>query len=454
MPETVAVRSLERSHVPAGGVHGPNTGPTVLGVDTVASTDTEAAPDHAATSWAGGRNRRQRRRRRLRIAGVVSALLAFAGAVVLGAVISLDRSLTRVEVDGLAGGSPSDTADSELFDGGGEAAGTDPSDSSDLDVHIDRDADPVTVLVLGSDTREVLTEEERAELGTGMAWGERTEVVALVRLDDAAGELRMVNIPRDSLVTRCDGSRGRINAAYGIGERTEVGGVSCVVQSVAAWSGIDIDHAVKVDFRGFIDIVDAIGGVEMFIEEPLRDQRANLDLEAGCQMLDGADALAFARARSIDDDFGRISRQQRLLVELRDQVQENGVFAEPVRTLRLAEAIAGSMQVDSSLTLNRIRQLVMGHRGTLQEDLATRTVPGERATGTEAWLLEPDEQAAQELFTWLLEGDPEPEEVTGTPSEGGPAAGTTGHDQADADGDADEDEDADVPAGSQPQRCP
>ena len=419
-------------------------------MDTVASTDTEAAPDHAATSWAGGRNRRQRRRRTLRIAGVVTTLLAFAGAVVVGAVLSLDRSLTRVEVDGLADGTPPGTTESERADGGDAGAETDPSGTSDLDVHIDRDADPVTVLVLGSDTREVLTEEERAELGTGMAWGERTEVVALVRVDDAAGELRMVNIPRDSLVTRCDGSRGRINAAYGIGEGSEVGGVSCVVQSVTAWSGIDIDHAVKVDFRGFIDIVDAIGGVEMFIQEPLQDERANLDLEAGCQMLDGADALAFARARSIDDDFGRISRQQRLLVELRDQVQENGVFAEPVRTLRLAEAIAGSMQVDSSLTLNRIRQLVMGHRGTLQEDLVTRTVPGERATGTEAWLLEPDEQAAQELFTWLLEGDPPPEEEPDAPTAGAPADATTGDEAAEAD----EVDEEDVPAGSQPQRCP
>ena len=370
-------------------------------------------------------------------------LVAFASAVAIGTVLALDGSLTRVDVDGLAGGDPpgdGQTGGQSDPDTTGEV---DPSGAADVD--IERDADPITVLLLGSDTREVLTPEERRELGTGMAWGERTEVVALVRVDDAAGELRMVNIPRDSLITRCDGTRGRINAAYGIGERSSVGGMSCVVQSVAAWSGVDIDHAVKVDFRGFIDIVDAIGGVEMFLQEPIRDQRANLDLAEGCQVLDGADALAFARARSIDDDFGRISRQQRLLVELRDQVQENGVFAEPVRTLRLAEAIAGSMTVDSTLTLNRIRQLVMGHRTTLQQDLETRTVPGQRATGTEAWLLEPDEQAAQELFTWLLEGDPEPDE---------PEEREAADDDADDDAAADDAEDDDAPVGSQPQRCP
>ena len=383
---------------------------------------------------------------------MVAVLVAFAAAVVVGTLVALDDSLTRVEVEGLAGGDPPGDAETDVTgdDGAGEV---DPSGAADVD--IERDAEPVTVLLLGSDTREVLTPEERRELGTGMAWGERTEVVALARVDDAAGELRMVNIPRDSIITRCDGSRGRINAAYGIGERTDVGGMSCIVQSVSSWSGLDIDHAVKVDFRGFIDIVEAIGGVEMFLEEPLRDERANLDLEAGCQVLDGADALAFARARGLDDDFGRISRQQRLLVELRDQVQENGVFAEPVRTLRLAEAIAGSMEVDSSLTLNRIRQLVMGHRSTLQEDLATRTVPGERATGTEAWLLQPDEQAAQELFTWLLEGDPEPEEDPDTRAEDDTTDGPTEGGETDGSADqAEPDEDEDVPAGSQPQRCP
>ncbi len=415
------------------------------------STGTEATAGGAATSWAGGRNRRQRRRRAARIAGALAALAAFAGAVVLGAVISLDGSLTRVEVDGLAGGAPPGTAESALGEGDGDAAGSDPSDDPDADVHIERDAEPVTVLLLASDSREVLTPEERRELGTGMAWGERTEVVAVVRVDDAAEQLRMVNIPRDTVVTRCDGSRGRINAAYGIGEAIGVGGMSCAVQTVTDWSGLGIDHAVMIDFRGFVDAVDAIGGVEMFIEEPLRDARANLDLDAGCQVLDGADALAFARARGIDDDFGRISRQQRLLVELRDQVQENGVFAEPVRALRLAEAIASSMQIDSSLTLNRIRELVMGHRRTLQEELAARTVPGQQATGTEAWLLEPDEQAARELFTWLIEGEQDPEQESSGRTG---AAGSSGETSTGGTGDTPAQEEEDVPAGSQPQRCP
>ena len=396
----------------------------------------------------------------LRIFGGVGVVAAFTLAVLAGVVIALDQSLSRVEVQGLGGRGvandlPDDGSDDDL------------DHTSSLEVQLDDD-EPLTVLVLGSDSREVLTAQERAELGTGMVWGERTEVVALVRVDPGADELRMVNIPRDSVVTRCDGTRGRINAAHSIGERTSIGGVSCVVQTVSDWSGVSIDHAVMVDFRGFLEIVDAIGGIEMYIEEPMRDQRANLDLQAGCQVLDGAAALAFVRARGLDDDFGRISRQQRLLVEMRDQVSEDGVLSDPVRTLRFAEAVAASLQVDSTLTLNRIRRLVMDHRSSLQDPLEARTVPGTPDTSGEAWLLRPDEEAAAELFRWLLEGDPEPEEPSaaeedrqqrdGEPSEDGGASAT---DHADAGGeqaprstvDDEQPEDDDRPIGSRPQRC-
>jgi LCP family protein required for cell wall assembly len=412
--------------------------------------------------WTSSPRQRARIRQRLRVVGAVTAIIAFSLAVVAGAVFALDGSLTRVDVEGLRGASGGGR------DEGGSAAppGSDGGDGeaadlgASLDVEIDTDAEPITVLVLGSDTREVLTEEQQQELGTGMAWGERTEVVALVRIDAAADELRMVNIPRDSVVPRCDGTSGRINAAYGIGEESGVGGMSCVVQTVSAWSGVAIDHAVKVDFRGFLEIVDAIGGIELYIEEPMRDERANLDLQPGCQVLDGAQALAFARARHIDDDFGRISRQQRLLVEMRDQARENGVFSNPVRSLRFAEAVASSLQVDSSLTLNRIRQLVMEHTGTMQKPLDARTVPGTPDTSGEAWLLRPDEDAAAELFTWLLEGDTEAgddtaaddtaaDDTAATDPGSAPTGGADAGDSGDQGGAGDDEE----PIGSRPQRC-
>ncbi|MFO7777930.1 MAG: LCP family protein [Nitriliruptoraceae bacterium] len=431
------------------------------------------------TIWTSNPDRRARVRPRWHVLGSLVAIITFSIAVVSGAVLALDRSLTRVEVDGLGDASGDDGGGARAAPGAGDGSDgpestdhIDELDAEELDAEIDIDAEPLTVLLLGSDTREVLTAEEQQQLGTGAAWGERTEVVALLRIDAAADELRMVNIPRDSVVPRCNGTSGRINAAYGIGERSGAGGMSCVVQTVSRWSDVAIDHAVKVDFRGFLAIVEAIGGIELYIEEPMRDQRANLDLQPGCQVLDGAGALAFARARHLDNDFGRISRQQRLLVEMRDQARENGVFSNPVRTLRFAEAVAAALQVDDSLTLNRIRQLVMDHRGTLQQPLEARTVPGTADTSGEAWLLQPDEEAAAELFTWLLEGDADAEHTSRTAVDdssdagaGGRGGSSDGGDGGDGGGDGGDGggdggdggdgggDDENAPIGSDPRRC-
>jgi LCP family protein required for cell wall assembly len=341
--------------------------------------------------------------------GRTVALVAFAAvlvatAAVAGAVWWLDASVDRVGVDGLGEGGIGSPAD----------AGADP----DYDGLDEADARALTVLVLGSDSREVLTEEERRELGTGYAEGERTEVIALTRLDPRSDEVRVLSVPRDSLVRRCDGTAGRVNAAYGIGERDEEGaGLTCVVETLRGWLGVRIDHVVMVDFRGFVDIVDAVGGVEMYIEEPMQDQRANLDLDAGCQRLDGAQSLAFVRARHLDDDFGRMQRQQRFVAELRDELAAQGVLSDLPRLLRVAEATARAVELDDTLTIGRIQQLVRQHRATLQGDIDGRSIPGEieRINGMD--FLRPDETRAQQLARWLVTGRDVGELLEGT-SEG------------------------------------
>lgn len=408
-----------------------------------------------------------------RAAGI-AALVVLAGlAAALGLLVQLDRSVTRVEVGGLGqpgGGSSGSGAavapaggSGDLEDGDDPAAGVDGATSRsngsvgttdddattasaaptgdgtattgdgtatapgaqplppDVEVE-DTVGDPLTVLVVGSDSREVLTAEERRRLRTGDFWGERTEVIALVRLDPDASSVRLLNVARDTAVQRCDGTRGRVNAAHAIGERDGTGGLTCLVETLTSWSGLTIDHLVKVDFRGFIDIVDAIGGVEMELDTPLRDDKSGLDLPAGTVRLDGEDALSFVRARYLDDDFGRIARQQRFLREVQAEVRELGAFRDVGRLVRLAEATAGAVELDDSLTLWRLRALVLGHRDTVAQPLDARTVPGVPDTSTGAYLIEPNEQAAEELFTWLVTGEevgaaaPDAQRVPGHPA--------------------------------------
>jgi LCP family protein required for cell wall assembly len=322
------------------------------------------------------------------VAIVVLAALTAGALIVAGTIWWLDASVDRVGVAGLGEG------------GAGAGRGGDAGDDEEDEV----DPRALTVLVLGSDSRDVLTPEERRELGTGYAEGERTEVIALTRLDPTAGAVRVLSVPRDTLVQRCDGTSGRVNAAFTIGETAGIGGATCVVETLRDWLGVRIDHVVKVDFRGFVDIVDAVGGVEMLIEEPMQDQRANLDLQPGCQRLDGADALAFVRARHIDDDFGRMQRQQRFVTELRDELGDQGVLSDLPGLLRVAEATARAVELDDTLTIGRIQQLVRAHRETLRGDIEGRSIPGEIERIDGIAFLRVDEQRASELARWLVTG--------------------------------------------------
>lgn len=367
--------------------------------------------------------------------------------VMAGAIIAVDRSVDRVGVTGLGegpgGASDPDDGDADGNTSGGAAEGPTP--------------DPLTVLVLGSDSREMLSEEQRRELGTGDAWGERMETIALVRLDPAAERLRMLSVPRDTLLTRCDGSRGRVNAAYHVGNREGTGAMSCVVQTVSEWGGITIDHAVKVDFLGFVDIVDAVGGVPMTLAAPITDERANLDLPAGCTRLDGAEALAFVRARSIDSDFGRIARQQRFVDELRTEILELGLLSDLPRLYRTAMAMARAVELDDGLTLGRIRELTRQHRESLRSPVQGHSIPGRTEVSDGMAFLRVDERDVREAFRWLERGGEPPADAydaaIGEPDE--PPAGTVRPDPDDTgpgagNGDPDGDPSRDRP---QAPRC-
>ncbi len=343
------------------------------------------------------------------VLGVVGlVLVAIVG--VVATVLWIDGSIERSEVAGLGEDEgPEPDIERDVDD-------TDPEPLDDPDGHADEDLPSpaaLTILVLGSDARDVLTPEERRELSTGDAEGERTESIALVRLDPDAGSIRMLSIPRDTLITRCDGSRGRINAAYAIGEREGEGGMSCVVRTLTQWSGVTIDHVAKVDFRGFVDIVDRLGGVPIELDEPITDRDAGLDLPAGCNRLDGGEALAFVRARSIDDDYGRQARQHRLVEELRREIASIGMFDDPVRLVRTSEATARNLELDSSLTLNRIQQLARQHRETLRLPIEPESLPGEMDDSDGTAFLRVDEERAAELFEWLEAGPDDEEEPEG-----------------------------------------
>jgi LCP family protein required for cell wall assembly len=310
-------------------------------------------------SWGPAVERRARRRRWPK---VLAALLVLLLVVAVAFAWWASRQIDRVEVDGLAGSGR-----------------------------------PLHILVAGSDSREELTPEERRELGTGSADGERTDTIFIMSVD--RGEVALLAFPRDLWVTRCDGSTGRINAA------TAIGGPSCLAETVRDVSGIPIHHYLEMTFGGFRSVVDAVGGVELCLDEPISDRDAHIDLPAGCQVLDGADALGYVRVRKIDDDLMRIQRQQEFVRALASEVATPATLFNPVRLASLVRDTGDAVRVDEGMGPISMARIGWGARGIASGAMATHTVPVEpRITSGGAYVLDLQVAEAEQLFSAFRDG--------------------------------------------------
>ncbi|HSK98395.1 MAG TPA: LCP family protein [Euzebyales bacterium] len=226
------------------------------------------------------------------------------------------------------------------------------------------------VLVTGSDSRENLSADERRELTTGGdAGGERTDTIFVLSIQGS--KAAMLAFPRDLFVPRCDGTEGRINAA------TVIGGQECLVQTVSELSGLPIRHTIQIDFLGFRDVVDAVGGVEVCLDEALpADPKAGIgDLPEGCQTLDGREALGFVRTRQVGDDFGRIQRQQQFLGALAKEVAQPATVLNPIEFYGAAGAMGSALRADDGLSSLDLLRIGLGARGVANGQVAAETVP-------------------------------------------------------------------------------
>ncbi len=255
---------------------------------------------------------------------------------------------------------------------------------------------PLHVLVTGSDSREGLTAEDRRELTTGGGEGERTDTIFLMTIAD--GKAALLAFPRDLHVPRCDGSQGRINAATGIQ------GPGCLVRTVRALSGIPISHYLQIDFLGFRDLVEAMGGVELCLDAPIADVDAGIDLPAGCQMLGGADALGYVRVRKIDDDLQRIQRQQEFVKALAKRIASPATLLNPLRLFATAGAGGSALTANEGLGLLDLARIAWGVRGIASAGPSAYTVPVSPASIGGASVLVPAENEAAQLFRRFRSG--------------------------------------------------
>lgn len=202
-------------------------------------------------------------------------------------------------------------------------------------------------LIVGSDSRAELTDEQKEELATGSETSELTDTIML--LHTGSGAPTLVSIPRDSMVDIPGHGRHKINSAYGRGGGADGGGPELLIRTVEGATGLKIDHYTEIGFLGVVSVVDAVGGVELCVPEAIEDPKAALDIKAGCQTLDQATALGYVRTRATaTSDFGRVERQRAFLSALLDKVTSPATLLNPFRIVPLATGLSSSITVDGS----------------------------------------------------------------------------------------------------------
>ena len=283
------------------------------------------------------------------------------------------------------------------------------------------------ILVVGSDDRAGLSGKDRRRLNAGYDdYGRHTDTMMLVHLGGDLGTVSVVSIPRDSLVTipahtGPEGQpiaehQGKINSAFASG------GPAVTVKTVEGATGLPIDHYVEVNFAGFLKMVDAVGGVEVCLDAPLRDELSGLNLPAGRQTISGPQALAYVRARYIDNDFGRSGRQQKFLSAMIQKVFSAGTLLNPLALNSFVDAAISSVTTDERLNRDTIAALA-GRAGDVDlGSVVFTTVPvsdGDYSHEGESTVLW-NAPAADALFTALAEDQPLPKPPAATPVEVAP----------------------------------
>jgi LCP family protein required for cell wall assembly len=269
---------------------------------------------------------------------------------------------------------------------------------------------PINLLIVGSDTREGQGDE------FGEVESELADVIMLLHISEDRTNASVMSFPRDLMVPipSCPNpeggsfsamSRQMINASIGYG------GVACTHLTVQNLTGLEIPYVAMIDFKGVIEMSMAVGGVDVILEKPISDPYTGLYLEAGLNTLQGANALAFLRARKgVGDgsDLNRISNQQLFLTSLFSKVKSEGVLNNPIYLYSLASAAARNMRLSESMSdLVTMFNLASALREIDPSNLTFLRIPVRGARGEgEAGRLEPITSEANKLFDQIRNDQP------------------------------------------------
>ncbi|TMR12609.1 LytR family transcriptional regulator [Nonomuraea turkmeniaca] len=260
-------------------------------------------------------------------------------------------------------------------------------------------------LLVGSDSRKGLSAAERKKLRTGRAVGQRTDSMMLLHIPEGSDKPTLVSLPRDSAVTIPGKGRDKLNSAYALG------GPKLLARTVETVTGIYIDNYMEIGFAGFVDIVDAIGGVEINVRAAVDDPLAGLKLKKGTQVLNGAQALGYVRTRKGGalPDFERTKRQRQFLGAVVKKAASPGILLNPFTSIPLAMSATDAVQVDSGTGAFDMLSLGLA----MGDSPVTTVVPfgGEEPVPSGGTAIKWDRNKALALFDALKNDKPVPKNV-------------------------------------------
>ncbi|SEG67105.1 cell envelope-related function transcriptional attenuator common domain-containing protein [Nonomuraea solani] len=267
----------------------------------------------------------------------------------------------------------------------------------------------LNVLLVGSDTR---AGKGNARYGQKLAreadaGGKRTDTIILMHISPNRDKARLISFPRDSMVQipKCKNEatkqvmaprRDMINSAY------NSGGVACTISTIETLTQIRINHFVEVDFSGFKNIVDALGGIEVCLKSGVNDKDSKLVLPPGKSLLNGEKALGFVRLRKYGDnsDIQRIRRQQIFLSKVVAKATSSDLLTDLGRLREFIGAAASSVTMDPELAndTERLIEIATSAREMTAGGVQFTTVPwgADPADPNRVVWKEPD---ATQLFT-------------------------------------------------------
>ncbi len=318
-------------------------------------------PSRAWTGGTGGPGRRGRRRwlRPRRLLAILAGLVALALVATVAVYFSVSSKLTKVNVL----------------------------------VPTSLTSDGTNWLIAGSDSRSGLTTAQENQLSLGHdITGGRSDTIMLLHLPANGTRPTLVSLPRDSYVSIPGHGYNKLNAAYAIG------GPKLLIATVQDATRLPVNHFMSIGFGGLVSVVNDVGGVRMCLKAPMKDPKAGLNLKAGCQTLNGDQALGFVRTRAFaEGDLQREQDQRVLLKGILSKMTSAGTLANPFAVIPAANGAASAISVDQGTGLSQLVSVAFALRNPV-----TTTVPfGQFATTNVGSVVDWDAAAARQFFNDL-----------------------------------------------------